>query len=121
MTYLEQACHRHALTLWRQRTKLSTCRARIISKILRFSESSSRPTASASILVFSNVAAAGADVYRSRAPQISDWTRSLASRQGLPSMMILKAGAAIVALTGAGALGAMAQDVTPPGTGRSSP
>lgn len=121
MTYLEQACHRHALALWRQRTKLTTCRVRTISKILRYCETSSRPTASASILIFSNVAAAAAEAYRSRGPQISDWTGSLASRQGLPSMMILKAGAAIVALTVAGALGAMAQDVTPPGTGRSSP
>lgn len=83
MTYLEQACHRHALALWRQRTRLATYSVRITSKILRYCETSSRPTASASILIFGNVAAAGAGVYRSLASQISDWTGSLASRQGL--------------------------------------
>lgn len=79
MTSFEEACHRHAIAAWQQRRNLSHLQTRIISKILRYSEASPQPTPSASMLLLSNVAAAGADIYRHRAPMLRDWTRSVSS------------------------------------------
>ncbi len=87
MTYFEQACQRRAIALWHQRPDFHDWHARIIVKMLRYSDVS-RPTSSSSLLLLSAAAAAGADVYRSQAPHLSLWTRSLASEPQLLSRMI---------------------------------
>jgi hypothetical protein len=88
MTYFEQACHRQAIALWQQRPDFQDWHARIFCKILRYSDTSSRPTSSASIVLLGGVAAAGADAYRSKAPVLSEWKRSISSEPQILNRMV---------------------------------
>ncbi|WP_409560156.1 hypothetical protein [Hyphomicrobium sp. MC8b] len=88
MTFIEQACHRQAVELWRNRPNLHDWRLRIFSQILRYCEiSGERPTTSASIVLFRGMAAVGADAYRKNAPALSELRHSLASE---PQMLVRK-------------------------------
>ncbi|MFA5958107.1 hypothetical protein [Hyphomicrobium sp.] len=78
MTSIEQACHRRATELWRRRADLHDWRSRLFLQVLRYCElSGPRPTSSASIVLFSGIAAAGAEAYRKRAPTLSEWKNVL--------------------------------------------
>jgi hypothetical protein len=92
MTFIEQSLSGQVTGLRVRFPDLYDWRARVFFQILQYSgcsDSSPRPTSSASILFLSNVAAAGAEAYRNQTPALLEWKRNLASE---PELLRRKAG-----------------------------
>lgn len=79
MTFIEQSLSRQVTGFWLRLPDLYDWRARVFFQILQYSESSPRPTSSASVLVLHGVAAAGAEAYRNKVPALLEWRRNLSS------------------------------------------